>query len=182
MAAQLQSAAKVCASCSPITSRNLALFKGVKAGERRPNSVMLEIGSTVEGTVVKLADYGAIVRLAGGKMGLVHISEIADTYVRDVRDYFKENDRICVKVIKVNDKGRYELSAKQADSSAVQKIESRPVQRKDSSITVGYEHDRRREVVPATFEDRLSRFMKDSEERQLDIKRNIESKRGGRRK
>ena len=112
MAAQLQSAAKVCASCSPITSRNLALFKGVKAGERRPNSVMLEIGSTVEGTVVKLADYGAIVRLAGGKMGLVHISELAEERVGKVEDVVSIGDEILVKVTEIDKQGRVNLSRK----------------------------------------------------------------------
>src|SRR5512133_1443964 len=80
------------------------------------SSSIIEIGSTVEGTVVKLADYGAIVRLAGGKMGLVHISEVTDAYVRDVREYFRENDRVIVKVLKLNNKGRYELSTKQAEA------------------------------------------------------------------
>jgi S1 RNA binding domain protein len=143
----------------------------------------IEIGSTVEGIVVKLADYGAIVRLASGKMGLVHISEVADTYVRDVRDYFKENDRICVKVLKINDKGRYELSAKQADAKAVVRherpqTEPRPHDYEDRVAP----WERQKDKVPVTFEDKLSRFMKDSEERLLDLKRNVESKRGSRRK
>jgi len=144
----------------------------------------IEIGSTVEGTVVKLADYGAIVRLAGGKMGLVHISEVADAYVRDVRDYFKENDRICVKVLKMNDKGRYELSAKQADLKAVARPERRPVEAKPAGgHDGGYRHDRQsHDRTPQTFEDKLSRFLKDSEERQHDLKRNIDAKRGTRRR
>lgn len=145
----------------------------------------IEIGSTVTGTVVKLADYGAIVRLAGGKMGLVHISEVADTYVRDVRDYFQENDRISVKVLKVNDKGRYELSTKQADVKLVPRSERpRDTQKAAPQLEEDDERlsfSRERQRSPLTFEDRLTRFMKDSEERQGDIKRNIESKRGGKR-
>jgi S1 RNA binding domain protein len=144
----------------------------------------IEIGSTVEGTVVKIADYGAVVRLAGGNMGLVHISEVADAYVRDLRDYFKENDRICVKVLKLNDKGRYELSAKQADQKVVVQPEraALPVPPRDAQERSFGPGQRRRESVPATFEDRLSRFMKDSEERLLDLRRNIEAKRGGHRR
>jgi S1 RNA binding domain protein len=143
----------------------------------------IEIGSTVEGVVVKLADYGAIIRLSNGKMGLVHISEVADTYVRDVRDHFRENDRICVKVLKLNDKGRYELSAKQADANAVVRRE-RPQHesRTHHSEDRVAPWERQREKIPVTFEDKLSRFMKDSEERLLDLKRNVESKRGSRRK
>ena len=77
-----------------------------------------EIGNTVDGTVVKLAEYGAIVRLAGGKTGLIHISEVADTFVRDIKDYFKERDRVRVKVLSVNSKGRYQLSAKGIEQPA----------------------------------------------------------------
>ena len=46
----------------------------------------VEVGVTVRGTVVKVTDYGAIVRLPEGKSGLIHISEIADAYVRDIRE------------------------------------------------------------------------------------------------
>ena len=143
----------------------------------------IEIGSTVVGVVVKLTDYGAIVRLAGGKMGLVHISEVADTYVRDMHDYFKENDRICVKVLKRNDKGRYELSAKQADPNAVRRHERPAAQTRTRELPdYNFEPEQIRKNVPLTFEDMLSRFLKDSEERQVDVKRNIEAKRGSRRK
>lgn len=149
--------------------------------------MVIEIGSTVEGIIVKLADYGAIVRLAGGKMGLVHISEVADTFVRDMHDYFKEDDRVYVKVLKVNDKGRYELSAKQADPKAVRRPERQaapaPAKRKDlPEYNFELAREREKEKAPVTFEDKLSRFLKDSEERQVDLKRNIESKRGSRRK
>ncbi|MEN6371434.1 MAG: S1 RNA-binding domain-containing protein [Armatimonadota bacterium] len=149
----------------------------------------IEIGNTVEGIVIKLMDYGAIVRLAGGKMGLVHISEVADTFVRDMHDYLKESDRVYVKVLKINDKGRYELSVKQANPNAVRSSEQptatppAPAKKKDSKI-YNFElvREREKEKIPVTFEDKLSRFLKDSEERQVDLKRNLESKRGSRRK
>jgi len=141
----------------------------------------IDIGSTVEGTVVKLAEYGAIVRLAGGKMGLVHISEVTDAYVRDVREFFRENDRILVKVLKVNDKGRYELSTKQADAPPVPvaaRDDPSHERKHDNPDSQYLSEDRGNRPEPQNFEERLSRFMKDSEERLLDIKRNVESKRG----
>lgn len=146
--------------------------------------MVIEIGSTVEGTVVKLADYGAIVRLAEGRLGLVHISEVADAYVRDLREYFKEEDRVPVKVLKLNSKGRYELSLKQADASAVSRSEPQSPPTGVQEATYHPYHVERQPIErePVTFEDRLSKFMKDSQERQLDLKRNIDSKRGGRRK
>jgi S1 RNA binding domain protein len=146
--------------------------------------MIVEIGSTVEGTVVKVADYGAVVRLAGGKMGLVHISEVAETFVRDVHDFVKENDRIAVKVLRINNKGRYELSAKQAGVLAQAKY---PRQGFPSPHRPQPEHEfhaerPQREQMPVTFEDKLSRFMKDSQERLMDVKRGVDAKRGIRRK
>lgn len=145
------------------------------------SSSIIEIGSTVEGTVVKLADYGAVVRLAGGKMGLIHISEVTDAYVRDVREYFRENDRVAVKVLKLNNKGRYELSAKQAEAPLpVQLSEREPEKPKPERVQEATSQwEARPKPPPQNFEERLSRFMKDSEERLHDYKRNIESKRGG---
>ena len=121
----------------------------------------LEPGSIVDGTVVKITTYGAFVELPDGKSGLVHISEIADTYVKDVKDYLKEQDRVKVKVLGLNEKGKLDLSVKQALTSEERtaRVRSR-----------------------ASFEDKLKAFMKESEERLLDLKRNTEAKRGGRRK
>ena len=125
------------------------------------------VGCVMEGTVVKVVDYGAIVRLSDGKVGLIHISEIADCYVRDVRDYFQEHDRVRVKVLRVNEKGRYELSTKAVAPDELVDTESLHAERPPQV---------------ESFEDKLSRFMKESQERLLDLKRSIESKRGKRHK
>jgi S1 RNA binding domain protein len=142
----------------------------------------IELGSIVKGTVVKIADYGAIVRLGGGKTGLIHISEIADTFVRDVRDYLCEEDEVTVKVLRLNNKGRYELSVKQCEVQLSCRAEARePVQAAHSVAREHYDRSSPPESrPPATFEDRLSRFLKDSEQRQHDLKHNTESKRGRR--
>lgn len=147
-------------------------------------AMSIDIGSTVEGTVVKLADYGAIVRLQDGKTGLIHISEIANTYVRDVKDYFKEQDRVRVKVLSVNDKGRYELSTKQIEQPLIEPTPRRekrkPAPRPPEIINLGPEPaiSDMRSMPQGSFEDRLSQYLKDSQERLHDIKRSIESKRG----
>ncbi len=121
----------------------------------------LEAGTVLEGVVVKITHYGAFVELSDGKSGLVHISEIADTYVKDVRDYLKEQERVKVKVLGYNDKGKLDLSVKQALDPAERQARVR---------------------AKATFEEKLTKFMKESEERLLDLKRNTEAKRGGRRR
>ncbi len=141
----------------------------------------IEIGSTVKGAVLKVADYGAIVRLPEGCTGLVHISEIANTFVRDVREYIREGDEITVKVLRIGPKGRFELSLKQCDNNH-SNSDSKPVTASVGANRNGkrnYEnHDTASSHEPASFEDRISRFLKDSEERMRDLKRHIESKRG----
>ncbi len=148
------------------------------------NGAPIDVGSTVEGTIVKLAEYGAIVRLQGGRTGLIHISEIADTFVRDVREYFKEQDRVLVKVLSINNKGRYELSTKNiqqpVQEAPAPRERKKPAERPREVVDLGPDRFDA-ETAPGLrlgFEDRLSRFMKDSQERQLDVKRNLETKRG----
>ena len=144
----------------------------------------IDVGSTINGSVVKIADYGAIVRLDGGKTGLVHISEIAEAYVRNVRDYLSENDQVRVKVLGINKKGRYELSIKQSDGVHAPKAGEQQLARvTDVARTPSRQTwpiDLAPDARPPSFEDKLSRFMKDSEQRQHDLKRNIDTKRGRR--
>jgi S1 RNA binding domain protein len=138
-----------------------------------------DIGNIVRGTVIKILDYGAIVRLDGGKAGLVHISEISDTFVRDVRDYFREDDTIMVKVLRFN-KGRYELSVKQCKgaSSEEKPAPAQPQPRPQSSARTARPVGAAVHMDEPSFEDRLSRFMKDSDERQHDLRRHLDNKRG----
>ncbi len=148
----------------------------------------LEIGTTVDGTIVKLAEYGAIVRLAGGKTGLIHISEVADTFVRDIKDYYKERDRVRVKILSVNSKGRYQLTTKGIEQPAPEpppvRQPRKPVERIPEPVYLGPEEysARRPRSEVGSFEDRLSSFLKDSDDRLLDLKRSIEVKRGTRRR
>ncbi|MEN6356247.1 MAG: S1 RNA-binding domain-containing protein [Armatimonadota bacterium] len=134
----------------------------------------IEIGSTVKGAVLKVAEYGAIVRLPGGSTGLVHISEIANAYVHDIHDYISEGDEVKVKVLRIGPKGRFELSIKQCG------LDPLPANKSPNTTQHTYNSPQTPVAagVGASFEDRLSKFMKDSEERMHDIKRRNESKRG----
>jgi S1 RNA binding domain protein len=108
----------------PLTNRQSCSY--TVAGRRQsPDPMTIEPGAIVTGTVVKIADFGAIVRLGGGKSGLIHISEIADTFVRDVRDFLAEEDEVTVKVLRVNNRGRLELSLKQCDAKPSPRPDSR---------------------------------------------------------
>lgn len=132
----------------------------------------IEVGSIVEGVVTGITNFGAFVELPGGVTGLIHISEVADDYVKDVKDYLKDKDRVKVKVIAVDAKGKIGLSIKQANENSpkVNVPQQRPPQRPRME----------RKQPSVSFEDRISKFMKESDERQQDIKRNTDSKRGGR--
>lgn len=131
-------------------------------------SMSIQVGSVVEGVVTGITNFGAFVELPGGKVGLIHISEVADVYVRDVKDFLKEQDKVKVKVLSVDERGKIGLSIKQLQASS---------ERRSSA------NDNRRmnRFAPSpSFEDKLTKFLKDSDERLTDLKRNTESKRGGR--
>ena len=73
-----------------------------------------EIGSIYEGKVTGITKFGAFVQLAPGKSGMVHISEIANTYVDDINNYLKEGQTVTVKLIAIDEQGRINLSIKKA--------------------------------------------------------------------
>lgn len=114
----------------------------------------------MEGVVTGITNFGAFVELPGGETGLVHISEIAEVYVKDINDYLKTNDKVTVKVISVVQKGKVGLSIKKAN----QQVVNRPQPKK----------------IRASFEDKMAKFLKESEERQQVLKRSIDTRRGGR--
>ena len=120
----------------------------------------IEVGSIVEGTVTGITHFGAFVELPNGQTGLVHISEVANTYVKDINEYLKKQDKVKVKVLSVDSGGKIGLSIKQA--------------------AAGYRSRGNARTVTVSFEDKLSRFMKESDERLQDLKKNTDSKRGGR--
>ena len=124
----------------------------------------IAVGTVVEGVVTGITNFGAFVELPDKITGLVHISEVADAYVKDVRDYLKEQDHVKVKVIHVDEKGKIGLSIKQANPST----------------RSGREKERDRRPPTVSFEEKLAKFIKDSDERQLEFRRATESKRGGR--
>jgi len=74
----------------------------------------LEVGQLYEGKVVKIMDFGAFVEVLPGKQGLVHISQIAEERVSDVRDYLSEGQDVRVKVTEIDRQGRVRLSMKEA--------------------------------------------------------------------
>jgi S1 RNA binding domain protein len=159
----------------------------------------IEVGSKVEGKVTGITNFGAFVELPDGVTGLVHISEIADNYVKDVNEHLKVGDAVTVKVINVDKDGKIGLSIRKAVDKPVEERPARPARpdRPERPAREGGFPPRREGGFggggrpggfgggkPAmnknTFDDKLTRFLKDSEERISSLKKNTESKRGGR--
>jgi len=153
-----------------------------------------EIGSILEGKVTSIVKFGAFVALPGGKSGLVHISEIANTFVNDVGDFLHEGDTVTVKVLSAEN-GRINLSIKKAlpppEPSAPRgprppmpphrsaNAAPRPAQPR------GFSRGFQQPLQPTgdlSFEDKLKLFMSSSEGKMADLNRNIDGKRGGRRR
>ncbi len=146
----------------------------------------IEVGSVVEGVVTGITNFGAFVELPGGKVGLIHISEVADVYVKDVKDFLKEKDKVQVKVLTIDERGKIGLSIKQLQ----EKKPTEPTVQRDTAATNFRPAPRRAPANDfrrpggrpnaASFEDKLSKFLKDSDERLSDLRKNTDSKRGGR--
>lgn len=131
------------------------------------------VGQVVDGTVTGITHFGAFVNLEGGQSGLIHISEIAYEYVRDIRDHLTLNQPVRVKVLQVNPANRkYDLSLKQAREAPAAVLPKWGRRGKRDKVLA--------EGADPAFEEKLSKFLKSSEERLLDVRRNLESKRGGR--
>ena len=77
----------------------------------------LEVGSIVEGRVTGITKFGAFVALPGGKSGLVHISEVANSFVSDVHDHVQMGQTVKVRILSVSDEGKINLSIKRAEEA-----------------------------------------------------------------
>lgn len=125
----------------------------------------LEAGSIVEGTVINITNFGAFVEVEG-KTGLVHISEVADSFVKDIKEHLKEQDKVKVKVLSIEPNGKISLSIKQAN----------PVKKSAKPAEIDWNSEKKKQQNSANFEDIMSRFLKDSEERLADVKKHQDFK------
>ncbi len=130
------------------------------------------VGSIVEGKVTGITKFGAFVSLPEGKSGLVHISEIAYTYVNDVKDHLTEGQAVKVKVIGIDDNGRINLSIKKAMDPPPRTDRPRPAGFRGQSAP----------KEPVTFEDKLKQFMQSSDSKLSELRtaERRTSRRGGR--
>lgn len=136
----------------------------------------LEVGKKVEGKITGLAKFGAFIDLGNNKTGLVHISEVSDKFVEDINDELKVGEIVTVKVLSIGDDGKIALSMRDKEKEAEEKKEAQqkaPV-RKQANNTQS------RRGRSKDFDSLMDDFLKDSETRLSSLRKNTESKRGGR--
>ena len=145
-------------------------------------SMEFGVGSVLEGKVTGITKFGAFVSLPEGKSGLVHISEIAYSYVNDVKDHLKEGQEVKVKVIGIDENGRINLSIKKAmDPPPRPAGQGRPGGRPGGHSGGGF-RGKPAPAEPTTFEDRLKQFMASSDSKLSELRQSERrsSRRGGR--
>lgn len=128
----------------------------------------LEVGMVVAGKVTGIKKFGAFVTLEEGGSGLVHISEISNSYVEDINEHLQEGQEVKVKVKSIDENGRIDLSIKRTQEPE-QASERRPRQKPAQRIS----HRQREEsnsnhsnhnqaTAESSFEDKLKQFMQES--------------------
>ena len=146
----------------------------------------LEIGSVVEGKITSIAKFGAFVLLPEGKSGLVHISEIANAFVSDVNEFVQVGQSVKVRVLNISEDGKINLSIKRAEeqSAAAPARPPRAPRRPESERPRENAAPRMGEVAPRSenqeFEDKLKKYMQESDSRIADNRLYADRPRRGR--
>jgi S1 RNA binding domain protein len=138
-----------------------------------------EVGSIITGKITGITKFGAFVTLAPGKSGLVHISEIANSYVNDIREHLSEGQEVTVKVIGLDESGRINLSIKAALPPPARPVKTEAPRRNPVPPARQMQGDRNYSPSSAaepSFEDKLKRFMQDSDNKISGLKQYADKK------
>ncbi len=156
--------------------------------------MQLNVGDIVEGKVTGLTDFGAFVKVTSGEVGMVHISEVAASFVKDIKEHLSEGQEVKVKVLSVSETGKISLSIKQALPRTTEPREKRDFRNSDKGFSGrpsgGAGKPRRnnnppvwqgsrQDDKPQSFEDMMAKFKQTSDERQAGMKKPSESRRSG---
>jgi Predicted RNA binding protein (contains ribosomal protein S1 domain) len=169
--------------------------------------MQLEVGKIYEGKVTGITKFGAFVELDKDTTGMVHISEVANTFVNEIKDHIQEGETVKVKVLSMGEDGKISLSIKKAqpaparrpmgdrpmnrggqgrqggrpqqrnDRGSFQRRSSFDSQPKDLSKTPPPVYDPNQNSGNADFEDMLSKFKASSDEKFSDLKKITDNKR-----
>ena len=112
----------------------------------------------MEGTVKTITNFGAFVALPENRTGMVHISEVANCYVSDIRQHLTEGQNVKVKVMKIDENGKVALSIKKAEE-----FQPRRGNRSEGPQVGSEAPKAKASAEPLTFEEKLKQFMSDSD-------------------
>ncbi|MBQ6897966.1 MAG: S1 RNA-binding domain-containing protein [Clostridia bacterium] len=149
------------------------------------------IGEIYEGKVTGLTSFGAFVRMSNGESGMVHISEVAATYVKDITEFLSEGQEVKVKVLAINENNKISLSIKQTlpqpeKAQEAPRKESRQSNYQKSNSQRSYSQQAQKPQQPASsapmsFEDMMAKFKQESDEKISVLKKSGDFKTGTRR-
>lgn len=157
--------------------------------------MQIEVGAIFDGKVTGITKFGAFVDFADGKTGMVHISEVAPTFVKEIKDFVTDGQEVKVKVLSIFDDGKIALSMKAAIPRPPRQEKFQPRENRAErpqrnnyrkSVPVvspgrpgEYEWQSKPQQTSTNFEDMLSKFKQNSDEKISSLKRNTETRRGG---
>ena len=138
--------------------------------------MQVEVGAIIEGKVTGITKFGAFVDLGDGTTGMVHISEVASAYVKEIRDHIQEGQTVKVKVLTISEDGKISLSIKKATPPAP-RAPRQPVTSPGRPGDFEWKSSKSA-ASGGSFEDMMSRFKQTSDEKFSDLKRkNVEVRR-----
>lgn len=129
------------------------------------------VGDILEGKITGITKFGVFVEISESVTGMVHISEVARTYVNEIRDFVKEGDNVKVKVLSINEDGKISLSIKRAQEEDREQRPRRsgrpsaPPKPDNSFVWTASKNE------SDSFEDMMNKFKQTSDEKFSDLKR-----------
>ena len=144
--------------------------------------MQFDVGDILEGKITGLTSYGAFVELPENKTGMVHISEVSTSYVKDIHECLQEGQQVKVKVLSIDENGKISLSIKrtmEAPKRPSQRTrtfsQNAPVRPQNSEPSTYEWQPKKTENM--SFEDMMSRFKQASDEKMTVLKRNGDNRR-----
>jgi len=150
-----------------------------------------EVGGIYEGKVTGITKFGAFVGFEGGKSGLVHISEVANTFVSDVNEHVKVGQFIKVKILSISPDGKINLSIKRVEQEETAASSAKPKEEAPKRFNAAVKHEKyvmapvqtvNENTGNVDFEDRLKKFMQESDSRIADSRMYADRKSRSRRR
>lgn len=139
----------------------------------------VEVGQILEGKVTGITNFGAFIEFPDKTRGMVHISEVSNSFIKDIHEKLTEGQSVTVKVIEIGENGKIALSIKKAlppeESGFDRPRKDRPKKGSRPQVWTG---QKKAEPESMSFEDMMAKFKSDSDEKMSDLKKNSASKRG----